>query len=232
MAARDKFIALAQSQVGVTETGTNVNKYAKAFDGEWWQWFNTKKQGASWCAIFICWLFCTLIGPEKALKFLGCPAPKNNCAAGVPYLWKYLTALGWEVRKTEGREGDIIFFNDKTHVGMIEAVIDGKYHTIEGNKHNKVSRCVYPTNSASIYGICRPDWSKIEDQPTPTPTPTSTKYKVKVKTVLNVRRGPGVKYAIVDKLKNGTVVKVYEKSGNWGRIGEARWCCMTYLKKI
>ena len=101
-----------------------------------------------------------------------------------------------------------------------------------GNKHNKVSRCVYPTNSASIYGICRPDWSKIEDQPTPTPTPTSTKYKVKVKTVLNVRRGPGVKYAIVDKLKNGTVVKVYEKSGNWGRIGEARWCCMTYLKKI
>lgn len=172
MSMRDKYIELAQSQLGYTEGKGNVTKYAKYFDTEAWQWFNTKKQGTPYCAIFICWLFCQLLGPDKARTFLGCPAPKNNCAAGVKYLWQYLVARGWRIDKTKGQKGDIIFFDNNGHVGTIESVSNGKYITIEGNKGNKVAKGEYAITSASISGICRPAWSEIDEQPVPSPTPT------------------------------------------------------------
>lgn len=248
MAIRDRFIELAQSQVGYHESGTNDNKYAEAFDTTWWQWFNGKKNKcAAWCAIWICWLFATLIGPERALKFLGCPAPKNNCAAGVPYLWEYLKALGWKVNNDEGQPGDIIFFNTSkkknAHVGMIEAIDSSRYHTIEGNKSDAVGRGTYAKNSSSIYGIMRPNWSQIENEPQPEPTPTpeptpaptpepeGKPYKVvNIKTNLRIRSGPGSNFAVVGYLKNGDIVSVYETSGSWARIGDSKWTSLNYLK--
>ena len=147
---------LAYSQIGYKETGTNITKYAKYFDNEAWQWFNTKKQGSSWCAIFICWLYAQVYGPERALKILGCPNPTQNCAAGVPYLLKYLKAKGYQVADhTKGRPGDIIFFNKNTHVGIIYDIKDGKYITIEGNAGNKVAKKSYVLNSKKISAICR-----------------------------------------------------------------------------
>lgn len=174
----NKFIKLAQSQVGYKETGSNNTKYAKYFDTEAWQWFNTKKQGASWCAIFICWLVCQLIGPSKARTFLGCPAPKDNCAAGVPYLWRYLDSKGYKVASKNGKPGDIIFFNGKKHVGLIEKVEDGKYHTIEGNKSNAVKRGSYKIGSSSISGLMRLPWPVESIQEPVTTTPVKRYYTV------------------------------------------------------
>lgn len=37
---------------------------------------------------------------------------------------------------------------------------------------------------------------------------------------LNVRSGPNTSYAIVDKLRNGSVITLYDRSGDWWRIGE------------
>ena len=89
---RDKVLNLASRQVGYKEEYINCTKYSRYFDNEAWQWFNTKKNGnpskkvagTEWCAIFVCWIFCQneIIGPKKARVFLGCPAPKYNCAAG------------------------------------------------------------------------------------------------------------------------------------------------------
>ena len=249
--ARDKFIELARSQVGVKEEGgENRVIYSEYFDTTAWQWFNGKKNGiASWCSIWICWLFCQLIGPERALKFLGCPKPSDNCAASCSYLWKYLTALGWKVNKDEGEPGDIIFLNTKKakcgHVGMIEAVEDGKYKTIEGNKSDKVGRGSYSVSSSTVYGICRPNWASIEEDPqpeptpepapapAPSPTPEGKPYKVvNIKTNLRIRKGPGTNYAVVGYLKNGTLVTVFETSGNWARIGEDKWASLDYLAPV
>ena len=166
-----KFLELAASQLGYVEDTGNKTKYAKYFDTEAWQWFNTKKQGAEWCAIFICWLFCQLIGPDRARSFLGCPSPKDNCAAGVKYLWQYLCKRGWKVDKTKGQPGDIIFLNSNKHVGLIQRVEDGKYITIEGNKSNKVAQGSYKVTSSTVYGICRPAWSEIENSAAPAPAP-------------------------------------------------------------
>ena len=166
-----KFLELAASQLGYVEDTGNKTKYAKYFDTEAWQWFNTKKQGAEWCAIFICWLFCQLIGPDRARSFLGCPSPKDNCAAGVKYLWQYLCKRGWKVDKTKGQPGDIIFLNSNKHVGLIQRVEDGKYITIEGNKSNKVAQGSYKVTSSTVYGICRPAWSEIDNVSAPAPAP-------------------------------------------------------------
>lgn len=167
-----KFLELAASQLGYVEDSGNKTKYAKYFDTEAWQWFNTKKQGAEWCAIFICWLFCQLIGPDRARSFLGCPSPKDNCAAGVKYFWQYLCKRGWKVDKTKGQPGDIIFLNSNKHVGLIQKVEDGKYITIEGNKSNKVAQGSYKVTSSTVYGICRPAWSEIDNVSAPAPAPS------------------------------------------------------------
>ena len=164
---KEQILDLARSQIGYTEESGNKTKYAKYFDTEAWQWFNTKKQGAEWCAIFICWLFCQVMGPDPARTFLGCPAPKNNCAAGVKYLWSYMKDKGYKVDKTTGQPGDVIFLNSNKHVGIIEEVRDGKYITIEGNKSNKVARGSYGISSSTVYGICRPAYPASVSAPAP-----------------------------------------------------------------
>ena len=73
-----------------------------------------------------------------------------------------------------------------------------------------------------------------ETQPTKPPdTGTTVKtYTAYVNTKssnLNVRKGPGTGYKIVDSLKKGTKVTVYEDKGGWSRIGSGRWVSSAYL---
>jgi uncharacterized protein YgiM (DUF1202 family) len=47
---------------------------------------------------------------------------------------------------------------------------------------------------------------------------------------LNVRSGPGINYAIVDKLKKGksvTATRLYSE-GAWIQIGKDKWCAVTF----
>lgn len=57
-----------------------------------------------------------------------------------------------------------------------------------------------------------------------------TRY-VKVNGYLNVRKGAGTNYKVVGKLYNGDKVKVYEKKGEWRRIGTNKWVSSKYLIK-
>ena len=252
MAIVDEMITLAQSQVGYAESplGSNHNKYAQYFDNNdgAWQWFNGKKQNVAWCALWICWLFVMVLmkylgSADKVRQWLKFPTPKNNCAAGCPYLWQYLVNRGWKVDKTKGQRGDIIFFNAKcTHVGIIEKVENGKYYTIEGNKSNKVARGTYAYNSTTIYGLCRPNYSDLEKQPEPEPLPIPTPepepvvsnlYKVvNIKSFLAMRTKPSSNGKKVGELYNDAVVSVLEQKDGWGKITGDLWVYMGYLKKI
>ena len=164
---------LAKRQLGYKESGTNVTKYSRFFDVEAWQWFNSKKQGAEWCSIFICWLFAQneTLGKDQARTFLGCPQPKDNCAAGVPYLFDYLKNKGYKVDKSKGQPGDIIVLNNKKHVGIIEKIEDGYYITIEGNKGNYVAQGSYKITSSYITGIFHPKWENAHFYQQPTQAP-------------------------------------------------------------
>lgn len=52
---------------------------------------------------------------------------------------------------------------------------------------------------------------------------------------LNVRKGPGTRYEIIDKLENGTTVEVADSAGKWLRLkddlsGNERWVHGNYIK--
>lgn len=258
---RTRIVAMAQSQVGYKETGNNHTKYAQYFDtpkskGGPYMWFNGKKQNTAWCAIFVNWVEVMVLEPEEYLGspdavrvWLGYPSPANNCAAGCPYMWGYLKKKGWEVSKSAGRPGDIIFFNTSSkcgHVGMIEKVDNGNYYTIEGNKSNMVKRCSYSKSSSNIYGIISPNYESLDPQPTPTPTPTPTTTDYKVKTnggTLTLRAQPTTNSKALATIPNGTTIAVSEIvkgeaiSGNtdWAKTtynGDTGYCSCRWLEKV
>lgn len=247
MTKRDEFIKLSQSQVGYAETGSNITKYSKYFDTTAWQWFNTKKQGAEWCSLYLCYLCCMILGPEEALKFLGCPSPKNNCAAGVKYLYQYLEKKGYKVDSKAGGPGDIIVLNSKKHVGHIEFVQNGYYHTIEGNKNNKVARGKYKIGSSTISGVFHLPFEQYDSvpaptpapKPTPAPVPTPTKtdaFKVKTNgSPLALRVAPKKSSALIVWMKNGSSIKVSGTQDGWSRVtyqGRTGWAYSKWIAKV
>lgn len=237
--------ALIKKQVGVTENpiGSNKVKYNRYFDVEAWQFFNTKKQGAYWCATYVIWaivqVLLPILGSYAAIrKWFGMPSPANNEAAGCKQFYGYMKAKGWEVDKKKGQPLDIIFFNTKTgkcgHVGFITKVENGKYYTNEGNSGNKVSEHSYSINDSVIYAVIHPDYASIEPNPEPTPTPTYKEYKVSVRTFLAVRTLPNANGKKVGELKNDAFVTVFEENNGWGRITATKdsWVYMGYLKEV
>ena len=182
---RLKIIAIAKEEIGKYKEGpNNDNPYGKDFDTKFWQFFCGKKSNVAYCAIFICWLFVVYFDGDlnKAIKFLGCPSPKNNYAAGVKYLHQYLKKTGTTVPLKDGQAGDIIFFRDDAHVGIIEKIANGYYHTIEGNKGGKSSDCVsrgkYKIGSTNVTGIVRPAYPIEPTKPEPTKPTTKYEYPV------------------------------------------------------
>lgn len=190
----EKVLATAKSQIGYKEESGNRTKYAKYFDTTAWQFFNTKKQGAEWCAIFVHWCLCQNIAPDKVRSILGEPAPKNNCAAGVKYFYEYMKAKKMITKTPE--PGDVIFLNSFGHVGIVESV-DDKIHTIEGNKSNAVKRCTYTKSSSKISAYGRPNYKAVEvkEDPKPaskvkTPAPAASFNKVFNKTYTTTKDIP------------------------------------------
>lgn len=66
---------------------------------------------------------------------------------------------------------------------------------------------------------------KLSSASTNTSTTTSNEFKVKVKVPeLNIRKGPGTNYKIVNSIKNKGVYTIIEVNGSWGRLkSKAGW---------
>lgn len=245
--ALEEILKLAASQIGYkedTSKGKNWTKYSRYFDVEAWQWFNTKKQGSEWCAIFICWLFTQVLGNKPALSFLGCPAPKNNCAAGCGYLYDYMKAKGYKSDIWVVEPGDIVFFKSGSkcaHVGIAESVSGGKVITIEGNKDNQVKRVTHNISSNIYFGVMSPDWSmahwigeKEEISPAPLPAkpeaPAAPTDELKMGQLMIVsiknagselmlRAYPSGSAPIIQRMKKGwKVTYLGERSGSWLKV--------------
>ena len=259
----EAILKLARSQVGYKEKPENNTKYSRFFDVEAWQWFNTKKNpGTDWCAIFICWLFaqnCTL-GQKQALSFLGCPAPKYNCAAGCGYLYDYMKAKGYKSDINNVKPGDIVFFKKGSkcaHVGIAETVSGGRVITIEGNKDNSVKRVTHNISSDIYFGVMSPDWSKAhlyekKEEPAPDPLPSkpeapaaptnelkagdilivSIKY---ASSELMLRAYPSGSAPVIQRMKKGwKVTYLGERSGSWLKVrcnNVIGWSCQHEASK-
>lgn len=156
---KDQCIALSAKQKGYKAPGPGKkNKYASWFDSKMPNFFNYRKNGVNvdWCAIFVCWLIAYLAKTTADACYVMC-TPKNSCAAGVGWLWKYFKAKG-RTTKTAG-EGYVIFLNKLKHVGFVYKV-DSTYVYYragnEGGGHGEVKEHKLKKTSTKIYGYGRP----------------------------------------------------------------------------
>lgn len=155
----NRVIEVAKAELGYKEQGTNITKYSDDFDKNYPDFYNTKKQGAEWCDIFVDWCMVKAYGVEVAHKLL-CQ-PKKSSGAGVVYSYGYYkknNQVG-----TEPRVGSQAFFgtNQKNlhHTGLVIEVNGDRVKTIEGNAGNEVKIKEY--NAREIYGFGYPDYSIV-----------------------------------------------------------------------
>ena len=179
--AIDTVLAVAADEIGYLEKlspyyldektrnagDRNYTKYARDLDAIK-NFYNTPKQGAAWCDVFVDWCFVQAFGAETAQKMLY--QPDKSLGAGVKYSAQYYrNSAAWYATP---QRGDQIFFGNKanqtyTHTGLVEKIVGSTVYTIEGNTSNSsgvvsngggVYRKTYALSSASIVGYGRPKW--------------------------------------------------------------------------
>lgn len=200
-----RVIDVAKAELGYKEQGTNITKYSDDFDKNYPDFYNTRKQGAEWCDIFVDWCMVKAYGVENAHKLL-CQ-PKKSAGAGVVYSYGYYkknNQVG-----SEPRVGAQAFFgtNQKNlhHTGLVIEVNGDRVKTIEGNAGNEVKIKEY--GARDIYGYGYPDYSIVasaEEAPVaPSPeansiykvvkgdtlTKIASKYRTDITTLLSLNPG-------------------------------------------
>lgn len=163
----DRIVEIALSQVGYLEKKSNSNLDSFAANAGY---ANYTKYGAwyginpgAWCDMFVSW--CADQAGELAAvgKYAYVPSHVNFFKGKNQYF-----ARG---AKTP-RKGDIIFFRDASHVGLVEYVSGGYVHTVEGNASGStgltpnggaVVRKSYSLASTYVMGYGRPAYTGTDD---------------------------------------------------------------------
>lgn len=237
---KQKVIDIADAEVGYLEKETNSNldsKTGNAGDGNYTKYardlaevsyFNGRKQGAAWCAVFVAWCFYKAFGKEAALQLL-CQPTKDNCGAGCKYIRQYFKAKGqWHTSNPQ--PGDVIVFYNSTktqmqHTGLVRKVDGSKVYTIEGNTSGAngvvangggVCRKSYSLNYASIAGYGRPNYDSASantssEKPTTSNNTSSAAYVTytvkkgdNLWTIAKKHLGKGGRYTEIITLNNLT----------------------------
>ena len=178
-----KLVDCAMSQVGYLEKRSNAqlddktanagsnnwNKYARDIDSKYPDFYNGKKNGYSWCDIFVDWCFIECFGYEKALKMLY--QPTKSTGAGCSYSAGFYRAHSAFYRKPQ--VGDQVFFGDhgnEGHTGIVVAVNGNIITTVEGNTSggygvdangDGVYLKKYNISTQYIPGFGRPNWEVV-----------------------------------------------------------------------
>ena len=250
----DKLIEIAKGEIGYLEKsreaveadpsvlydfkeGAGSDNYTKYAVEQWEErYFNGKKQGVAWCAVFVGWCFLKAYGKDKALQ-LQCQPKSGNAGAGCGAASNYYKQKNrW---RSDPEKGDQIFFTDgsqMTHTGIVEYVEGGKVHTIEGNCDGGVRRRSYDLNATRIAGYGHPDWTIMEEE-------GETDMK-QAKVVLpsgasgntvNMRKQPSKSAELRDQVPVGSTVEVIEDQGQWCKIaydGRVGWMMSNYLEYL
>lgn len=178
----------ARAEIGYLEKQTNAqldDKTANAGDKNWNKYardldalgrvYNRKKNGYSWCDIFVDWCFIHTFGFETGMRLL-CQAEKG-VGAGCSGSANYYKAKG-QFHTRDPQPGDQIFFTNDGgksmyHTGIVEKVEGGQVYTIEGNTSSlpgvvENGGCVrdksYSLSYSKIGGYGRPDFSIVQEE--------------------------------------------------------------------
>lgn len=187
--AIERLIACARAEVGYLEKRSNSqlddktanagnrdwNKYARDIDEKYPNFYNGKKNGFSWCDIFVDWCFISAFGYDKALKLL-C-AGERSTGAGCKYSAGFYRSKGQFYNSP--KVGDQVFFGDhgnEGHTGIVIKVEGDYITTVEGNttpgtgvvsNGDGVYEKRYNIRQAYIPGYGRPDYSIVANAALP-----------------------------------------------------------------
>lgn len=250
----DKLIEIAKGEVGYLEKskaaveadpdvlydfkkGAGSDNYTKYAVEQWEErYFNGKKQGVAWCAVFVGWCFLKAYGKDRALQ-LQCQPRSGNAGAGCG------AASGYYMKKNRWRSdpenGDQIFFTDgkqMTHTGLVEYLEGNKVHTIEGNCDGGVRRRSYDLNATRIAGYGHPDWTIMEEEG----ETDMEQAKVVLPSgasgsTVNMRKQPSKSAELREQVPVGSTVEVIEDQGQWCKVaydGKIGWMMANYLEYL
>lgn len=253
MATIQDLLNLAQNEIGYLEKKTNSqldDKTANAGYNNWTKYardldalgnfYNGKKNGYSWCDVFVDWCFVTTFGRERAQELLN--QPNGSCGAGVGYSKKYYQNIGRYM--TTPQAGDQIFFRNASggmqHTGLVYKTDSTYVYTIEGNTSSNSSVVAnggavcakkYKIGYKYIDGYGRPNYNESElhiDKPEVKPLYSRYVSNVDYEGLVVHSTPNGNNTGRL--LQVGTKVDVYEVSGSWSRIGAGEWVYSAYLK--
>ena len=181
---KNDVIAAAKAEIGYLEKASNKDlddktanagsanftKYARDLD-RISGWYNGKKNGYDWCAVFYEWLFIRTYGQELTRKLLPHSIYNAGCSQTKAM---YVTARRFY---RTPQVGDQIFFINSRgligHTGIVAAVGNGTVTTIEGNTSAAagvvanggcVRQKTYQLTYNRIAGYGRPDWSALPQE--------------------------------------------------------------------
>lgn len=178
----------------------------------------------------------------------------NDCAAVVGYAVDYyMQHDAWYTNSQDLCVGDQIFFQNSkgySHTGWCYDWDDYGCYTVEGNTNGgKVDTHYYKFSEFGNYiaGFGRPRYdgkeygenseTPVKEEPIPAPSvepsvmqPNKTETgTVSVNDFLAVRTGASVNCKKIGELNDGAEVIIFERDGNWARIGVNMWVCTDYL---
>lgn len=225
MSEINKILEIANSEVGYLEKNSreqlgektanagdkNYTKYAEEMDAL--NVYNGKKQGYAWCNVFIDWCFYKAVGLDRARELL------IGFSAGCTQDYNWLKAKGQIV--SEPQVGDLVFFGDLSHIGIIENVDNERIYTIEGNTSNKaeliinggqVAKKSYLKSSKYIYGYARPKYSDSVQNT----TENNTEQQITYPLLKKGSKGNFVRIVQEKLIQKGYVLPKFGVDGDFG----------------
>lgn len=194
MATYAKLLAVAKGEVGYVEKKSNKSLDSKKANRGYNNYtkYNRdmkKIRGAGtindyWCANFVSWCFAKAYGKTEGAKLM------YGYGNYVPYIYNHFKANGRTAKSP--KKGDVIFFRNLSHIGIVYKVANGYVYTYEGNTSSgafnanggAVCKKKYVVGSSWIYGYGRPKWTVPVSQYPTLKKGSKGAYVKKLKTIL------------------------------------------------
>lgn len=224
-----KVLEIANAEVGYLEKNSrdqlgekianagdkNYTKYAEEMDAL--KVYNGPKQGYAWCNVFIDWCFYKAVGVDRARELL------IGFSAGCTQDYNWFKSKGQIVSNPQ--IGDLVFFGDTSHIGIIENVDNNRIYTIEGNTSNKaeliinggqVAKKSYLKSSKYIYGYARPKYNIQIEENSKNETQNSTSNEITYDLIKKGSKGNLVRIAQEKLIQKGYILPKFGVDGDFG----------------
>lgn len=224
-----KILDIANTEVGYLEKASrhqleektanagnkNYTKYAEEMDAL--KVYNGPKQGYAWCNVFIDWCFYKALGLDRARELL------IGFSAGCTQDYNWFKSKGQIV--SEPQIGDLVFFGDISHIGIIENVDNERIYTIEGNTSNaaelivnggQVAKKSYLKTSKYIYGYARPKYNEEGQAINENKEENKTEQQITYLLIKKGSKGNLVRIAQEKLIVKGYKLPIYGCDGDFG----------------